>query len=264
MARVLAYNARPFLLTATTALVIAFGCSSDRDSSASDGAAGESIAGMASGSPVSTAGMAGRETDDLAGGNDAGTSGAAGEGFAASGGQPSQGPTSAGGDSAGADGAAGSSGAAGRANSGGSAGTGVGGSNLAGSGGVAGTGGGMADTSGNGGVAGTGGVAGSSGGVAGTSGVAGSSGGAFAGTLPCEVRAVLSARCTTCHSSPPNNGAPMSLVSWDSVNAYAAAIHGAVSSGAMPPTGSLSTNEASILLSYVSSGAPSAANVTCP
>jgi hypothetical protein len=263
MARVLAYNPRPFLLTATTALVIAFGCSSDRDSSASDGAAGESIAGTASGSPVSTAGTAGRETDGLAGGNDAGTSGAAGEGIAAFGGQSGQGPTSAGGDSAGADGAAGSSGAAGMASSGGSAGTGVGGSNLAGSGGVAG-GGGMAGSSASGGVAGTGGLAGSSGGVAGTGGVAGSSGGAFPGTLPCEVRTVLSARCTTCHSSPPNNGAPMSLVSWASVNAYAAAIHGAVSSGAMPPTGSLSTNDASILLSYVSSGAPSAANVTCP
>lgn len=250
MARVPAYNARPFLLTATTALVIAFGCSSDQDSSASDGAAGESIAGTASGSPVSTAGMAGRETDGLAGGNDAGTSGAAGEGISALGGQPGLEPTSAGGDSAGADGAAGSSGAAGMANGGASAGTGVGGSNLAGSGGVAG-GGGMAGSSGSGGVAGTGGVA-------------GSSGGAFPGTLPCEVRTVLSARCTTCHSSPPNNGAPMSLVSWASVSAYAAAINDAVSSGAMPPTGSLSTNDASILLSYVSSGAPPAANVTCP
>ena len=234
MARVLAYNARPFLLTATTVLVIGFGCSRDQESAASDGAAGESIAGTAPDSPVSTAG-----------GNDAGASGAASEGFAA-GGQPGLGQMSAGGDSAGADGAAGSSGAAGMANGG--AATGVGGSNIAG--GIAG-GGGMAGSSGSGGVAGTGGFA-------------GSSGGAFPGTLPCEVRTVLSARCTTCHSSPPNNGAPMSLVSWDSVSAYAAAINGAVSSGAMPPTGSLSTNEASILLSYVSSGAPSAANVTCP
>jgi hypothetical protein len=44
----------------------------------------------------------------------------------------------------------------------------------------------------------------------------------------------------------------------------AAAIQAAVSSGAMPPNGPLSPNDANILLSYVSSGAPSAGNVTCP
>src|SRR5579884_716272 len=46
----------------------------------------------------------------------------------------------------------------------------------------------------------------------GGSGGAGGSGGGPADGLPCDVHALLQQRCQGCHSSPPSQGAPMSLM----------------------------------------------------
>src|SRR5215470_15238578 len=40
---------------------------------------------------------------------------------------------------------------------------------------------------------------------------------ASARTLPCDVRAVFETSCQGCHGHPPQNGAPMSLVTYDDV-----------------------------------------------
>jgi len=120
------------------------------------------------------------------------------------------------------------------------------------------------------GAAGTGNVAGSGvGGSAGGSGVAGAAdtGGAPASrSLPCEVQAVLKARCSTCHGSPPANNAPMSLLTWSNFQAYAVEIEEKLGAGAMPPPGApeLSTAQLSTLQNYLSLGTPPATNVSCP
>ena len=66
----------------------------------------------------------------------------------------------------------------------------------------------------NSGVGGRPGAGGS--GVGGRAGTGGSmvTGG---GNLPCDVQAVYQARCTTCHSATPSNGAPMPLVTRDNL-----------------------------------------------
>ena len=120
-----------------------------------------------------------------------------------------------------------------------------------------------------GGVAGKGGTAGSSGGSAGTGGSSAGLGGGGAGslaTLPCAVRAVLKARCQSCHGDPPSNLAPMSLLTWSAVSMYADAIQEKLDGDLMPPPGApdLSPDQQDTLLVYVSLGAPPADNVTCP
>lgn len=134
-----------------------------------------------------------------------------------------------------------------------------------------------AGSSGNGGTSGNGGSGRSgsgSGGAAGSSGNSAESGGAPdgsggtspAGTLPCDVRAVLESRCQTCHRNPPVNLAPMSLLTWEAVHTYADAIQEKLDTDSMPPPGAPDLSEAqlSTLLVYVSLGAPSAGNVSCP
>jgi hypothetical protein len=86
------------------------------------------------------------------------------------------------------------------------------------------------------------------------------------GTLPCDVRAALKARCQSCHGALPSNSAPMSLVTWSAVSMYADAIQEKLEGDLMPPPGApdLSLDQHNALLVYVSLGAPSAGNVTCP
>jgi len=76
---------------------------------------------------------------------------------------------------------------------------------------VTGSGGGPGTTVGPG--AGTG-----SGGTTGT-GSGGSTGTGTANGMPCDIQALLQTRCLGCHSNPPINGAPMSLVSYANLTA---------------------------------------------
>ena len=66
-------------------------------------------------------------------------------------------------------------------------------------------------------VTGAGGSAGGQG-AGGRSGSGGAAGGTGAG-LPCAVQTVYQAHCTSCHASPPVNGAPMPLVTYANLTA---------------------------------------------
>jgi uncharacterized membrane protein len=100
-----------------------------------------------------------------------------------------------------------------------------------------------------------------------------------AASLPCEVQAVLSEVCDVCHSSPPQNGAPIPLVTYADTQAPFTALPtydhvptwrvmgDAVQSGLMPapwPGVMLSADQEQTLLSWVDAGAPPiASGVEC-
>jgi mono/diheme cytochrome c family protein len=58
------------------------------------------------------------------------------------------------------------------------------------------------------------------------------------------IKAIINGNCIGCHSSPPANGAPMSLTTYQDVRSavQSRGLIGAVESGAMPPVGSDLTN----------------------
>ena len=105
-------------------------------------------------------------------------------------------------------------------------------------------------------------------------------GGADAGApgqfYPCDVEAVLRAKCHTCHTMPPRNGAPMSLLTWaatqnlvsdsTTVKVWQRARQ-YVASNYMPymgsPTGPLTPAEKATLLAWLEAGALPAAQA-CP
>lgn len=96
--------------------------------------------------------------------------------------------------------------------------------------------------------------------------------------LPCDVQAVLGEVCDMCHSSPPKNGAPISLVTYADTQAIFTelptfdhvptwqAMGDAVQVGQMPPAGvTLSSDQRQTLLTWVDAGAPASAPGTqCP
>jgi hypothetical protein len=70
---------------------------------------------------------------------------------------------------------------------------------------------------------------------------------------------VLQVRCTTCHSDPPNSGAPIKLTTHADAKAHASALTARVDAGTMPPdaeTNPLSAKQKAELLNWVNSGAP--------
>jgi len=85
-------------------------------------------------------------------------------------------------------------------------------------------------------------------------------------SLPCDVRAVLAARCQGCHADPPQNDAPMPLLTWSDVSNKASDIQDKLQRDEMPPRGEpdLSERQLSTLLDYLALGTPSAGNVSCP
>jgi hypothetical protein len=93
---------------------------------------------------------------------------------------------------------------------------------------------------------------------------------------PCDVEAVLRAKCHTCHTMPPRNGAPMSLLTWGATQNLASGsttvkiwerARDYVSSGFMPlagsPTGPLTPAEKATLLGWLEAGAIPVARA-CP
>lgn len=86
--------------------------------------------------------------------------------------------------------------------------------------------------------------------------------------LPCDVAALLSARCNTCHSSPPTQGAPVSLLSYSDL--MAPSLHDTTKNEAqvslqrmqatnspMPPGVHLPGSEIAVLQGWLNGGAPS-------
>jgi hypothetical protein len=69
------------------------------------------------------------------------------------------------------------------------------------------------------GSSGAGGAGGADAGVSGVDARTGAGGATAATGLPCDVQAVMSAACTSCHSSPPLAGVPISLVTYADLTA---------------------------------------------
>jgi uncharacterized membrane protein len=95
-----------------------------------------------------------------------------------------------------------------------------------------------------------------------------------AGFFPCDVEAVLKAKCHTCHTSPTKNGAPFPLLEYANTQmAHASGMKvfqvmkTAVETGFMPlagsSTGPLTADEKTTLLGWLNAGAVPAAQ-RCP
>jgi hypothetical protein len=95
-------------------------------------------------------------------------------------------------------------------------------------------------------------------------GAGGSTGSVTTGmTLPCNVETMFKTNCQGCHSNPPVNGAPFSLVSYGDILANGANAVVAMSNGSMP-LGGPRASDAMIqtVQSWVVAGFPS--GVACP
>lgn len=117
----------------------------------------------------------------------------------------------------------------------------------------------------------TGGTAGRGhGGGAGEAGAPGDAGATGGPDFPCAVRLAIEAKCQRCHASPPENGAPFPLLTWDDTRApygrvvVHEAMLVAVESGFMPlteldldpPVEDLTPAEKATLVSWLREGAP--------
>jgi hypothetical protein len=83
-------------------------------------------------------------------------------------------------------------------------------------------------------------------------------GNAFCSGVPSPAQ-VLQAKCTSCHSDPPNSGAPFKLTTYADARDHAPAIAARIEAGSMPPPTAntpLSTEQKAALLSWVNAGAP--------
>ena len=100
--------------------------------------------------------------------------------------------------------------------------------------------------------------------------------------IPCDVQAVLEAKCQRCHQSPPLNGAPFPLLAWQNTQGnyfdkpIYVRMHDAVESDLMPycansacasnfdpPVEPLTTDEKQTLLAWLTCPLP-AFGATCP
>ncbi|MEI9939144.1 MAG: hypothetical protein WDO69_18140 [Pseudomonadota bacterium] len=218
------------------------------------------------GEPATEAGSGGAEEEG-------GEAGAPAGGTAGTGGIAGTGGTAGSSGSAGKGGTAGSGGTSGSSGSGGSAGKAGGGGTFgtAGTSGAAGSGG-SAGKAGSGGTSGSGGTAGSAGkaGAGGTSGSAGSGGATVlftpASTSCTSVAGVgttgnidtLFSVCRNCHSQPPQNSAPVSLVTYAQIKVEADNITTKLTGNLMPPSGSgytISGPNKAAILAWVGAGA---------
>lgn len=263
------------LLASVIAPMLAYGCGSDGSpndgmSQVNPGASGTSVGG------ASSAGTSSSPREESESGATSAIGGRAvaaegGRGGDATSGDQGRDPGAAGEPTTGSSNDGGASGANGDAGmpSGGAAGS-AGTSDVGGNGVVGGSGGRSAAGAGSGGAAGaaaTGGSGGSGGaaGAAGAAGAGGFGGAPPASSLPCDVQAVLKARCQPCHQNPALHGAPMPLLTWSDVYGNADEMYAKLSADEMPPPGApdLSPDQASTLFTYLSLGTPPAGTVTC-
>jgi cytochrome c553 len=114
----------------------------------------------------------------------------------------------------------------------------------------------------------TGDAPGSSGGGSPSTSPSPSGGGTTTATdLPCDVASVLQAKCTSCHSSPPVGGAPMSLVSYADLTAQdlsdktktvaeQCVVRMQSSTAPMPPGGGATSSDVQTIQNWISAGYP--------
>jgi hypothetical protein len=118
------------------------------------------------------------------------------------------------------------------------------------------------DTSTGGTTAGTGGATGTT--TSGTTSTSGSTTVDPNSGLPCDIAAILTNHCTSCHGSPPTGGAPISLLTYAELTAtkngqtYAAISLQRMQSAAapMPPGGGVPAAEIATWQAWVNAGTP--------
>jgi len=76
-----------------------------------------------------------------------------------------------------------------------------------------------------------------------------------------NVKPIMTSSCISCHASPPINGAPFSLITYDQVSQRANNVLNAMSrqsgaSGAMPPAGRLPQSTIDIIQQWIDDGLP--------
>lgn len=74
-----------------------------------------------------------------------------------------------------------------------------------------------------------------------------------------DIEPIISANCLSCHSSPPRNGAPFSLVTFDQVRARSSAVLRTVSlqtgePGAMPPAARIPQSSIDLIALWIDEG----------
>lgn len=80
--------------------------------------------------------------------------------------------------------------------------------------------------------------------------------------LPCEIADVLSARCISCHNSPPSGGAPMSLLSYADLTtqkngkSYAQLSVERMQDNTMPPGGGATAADIQAFQNWIGAGTP--------
>ncbi len=81
--------------------------------------------------------------------------------------------------------------------------------------------------------------------------------------IPCDVYAAYRV-CRNCHVNPPINGAPMPLLTLLDLQMFADMEYQAVSTGVMPAAGTLSAQEAELILDWLAAGAKGVPQTQCP
>lgn len=76
-----------------------------------------------------------------------------------------------------------------------------------------------------------------------------------------EISSIMQSACTSCHGSPPTNGAPFSLINFTQVNQRASGILNRMSlqngsPGAMPPSGRLPQATIDLIQQWINDGKP--------
>lgn len=76
-----------------------------------------------------------------------------------------------------------------------------------------------------------------------------------------NVAPIMSSSCVSCHASPPINGAPFSLITFEQVSQRANIVLNAMdrqngASGAMPPAGRLPQSTIDIIQQWIDEGTP--------
>ncbi len=101
--------------------------------------------------------------------------------------------------------------------------------------------------------------------------------------LPCDINAIVVANCQSCHSNPPQSGAPMPLVTWEDFQATTPAdpdgptvpagehvyqtverrINDAQALMPQPPNAPLDTADLATMDAWLNAGAPKTDGATC-
>ena len=71
-----------------------------------------------------------------------------------------------------------------------------------------------------------------------------------------DVQPIMATSCNLCHTSPPINGAPFSLLTFQEVSSQADRILARMDEGTMPPSGRLPQITIDVIAAWIENGSP--------